>query len=130
VSDVPTGKVKWYDTEKGFGFLATEEGDEVFVHATALPAGVEGLKAGSRVEFGIADGKRGPQALSLRLLDAPPSVVKAARKPAEDMAVILEDLIKLLDGVSNSMRRGRYPDDASSRKIAAMLRKVADDMDA
>jgi len=127
---VPTGKVKWYDTEKGFGFLATEEGDEVFVHATALPAGVEGLKAGSRVEFGIADGKRGPQALSLRLLDAPPSVVKAARKPAEDMAVILEDLIKLLDGVSNSMRRGRYPDDASSRKIAAMLRKVADDMDA
>ena len=127
---MPTGKVKWYDTEKGFGFLATEEGDEVFVHATALPAGVEGLKAGSRVEFGIADGKRGPQALSLRLLDAPPSVVKAARKPAEDMAVILEDLIKLLDGVSNSMRRGRYPDDASSRKIAAMLRKVADDMDA
>ncbi len=127
---MPTGKVKWYDTEKGFGFLATEEGDEVFVHATALPAGVESLKAGSRVEFGIADGKRGPQALSLRLLDAPPSVVKAARKPAEDMAVILEDLIKLLDGVSNSMRRGRYPDDASSRKIAAMLRKVADDMDA
>ena len=127
---MPTGKVKWYDTEKGFGFLATEEGDEVFVHGSALPAGVESLKAGSRVEFGIADGKRGPQALSLRLLDAPPSVVKAARKPAEDMAVILEDLIKLLDGVSNSMRRGRYPDDASSRKIAAMLRKVAEDMDA
>jgi CspA family cold shock protein len=46
------------------------------------------------------------------------------------MAVILEDLIKLLDSVSNSMRRGRYPDDASSRKIAAMLHKVAEDMDA
>lgn len=127
---MPTGKVKWYDNEKGFGFLATEEGDEVFVHASALPAGLETLKPGSRVEFGIADGKRGPQALSIRLLDAPPSVVKAARKPAEDMAVILEDLIKLLDSVSNSMRRGRYPDDASSRKIAAMLRKVAEDMDA
>jgi len=127
---VPTGKVKWYDSEKGFGFLATEEGDEVFVHASALPAGLEALKPGSRVEFGIADGKRGPQALSIRLLDAPPSVAKAARKPAEDMAVILEDLIKLLDGTSNSLRRGRYPDDKHSRQIAMMLRKVADDIDA
>jgi CspA family cold shock protein len=130
VSAVPTGKVKWYDVEKGFGFLATEEGDEVFVHASALPTGLDALKPGSRVEFGIADGKRGPQALSIRLLDAPPSVVKAARKPAEDLAVILEDLIKLLDGTSNSLRRGRYPDDKHSRQIAAMLRKIADDLDA
>ena len=78
----------------------------------------------------MADGKRGPQALSIRVLDAPASVTKAARKPAEDMAVILEDLIKLLDGVSNSLRRGRYPDDKSSRNMAAMLRKVAEDLDA
>jgi CspA family cold shock protein len=127
---VPTGKVKWYDSEKGFGFLATEEGDEVFLHASALPAGVESVKPGTRLEFGVADGKRGPQALSVRLLDAPVSVTKAVRKPAGDMAVLLEDLIKLLDGVSNSLRRGRYPDDKSSRNIAAMLRKVADDLDA
>ena len=126
---MPTGKVKWYDSEKGFGFLATEEGDEVFLHASALPAGVESVKPGTRLEFGVADGKRGPQALSVRLLDAPVSVTKAVRKPADDMAVILEDLIKLLDGVSNSLRRGRYPDDKSSRTIAAMLRKVADDLD-
>ena len=127
---VPTGKVKWYDSEKGFGFLATEDGDEVFVHASSLPAGVEALKPGSKVEFGVADGKRGPQALSIRVLDAPASVAKAARKPADDMAVIVEDLIKLLDGVSNSLRRGRYPDDKSSRNMAAMLRKVAEDLDA
>ena len=127
---VPTGKVKWYDSEKGFGFLATEDGDEVFVHASSLPAGVEALKPGSKVEFGVADGKRGPQALSIRILDAPASVTKAARKPAEDMAVILEDLIKLLDGTSNTLRRGRYPDDKHSRQIAMMLRKVADDLDA
>ena len=127
---MPTGKVKWYDSEKGFGFLATDEGDEVFVHASSLPAGVESLKPGSRVEFGVADGKRGPQALSIRVLDVPASVTKAARKPAEDMAVILEDLIKLLDGTSNSLRRGRYPDDKHSRQIAMMLRKVADDLDA
>ena len=130
---MPTGKIKWYDTEKGFGFLATDEGDEVFVHASSLPSGIDTLKAGTRVEFGVADGKRGPQALSIRVLDAPVSVVKAvaksARKPADDMALILEDLIKLLDNVSNSLRRGRYPDDKSSHNIAAMLHKVADDLD-
>jgi len=100
------------------------------VHASALPAGLEALKPGSKVEFGIADGKRGPQALSIRVLDAPVSVTKTTRKPADDMAVILEDLIKLLDNVSNSLRRGRYPDDKSSKNIAAMMRKVADDLDA
>ena len=57
-------------------------------------------------------------------------MTKAARKPADDMAVILEDLIKLLDGTSNQLRRGRYPEDKHARQLAAMLRKVADDIDA
>ncbi len=59
---MPTGKVKWYDKEKGFGFLAAEDGQEVFLPKTSLPAGVTELKAGTRVEFGVADGRRGAQA--------------------------------------------------------------------
>jgi CspA family cold shock protein len=127
---VPSGKVKWYDTEKGFGFLTSEEGEDVFVHSSALPAGVPALKPGSRVEFGIAEGRRGAQALSVRVLDPLPSVVKSSRKEPEDMTVIVEDLIKLLDGVSNSLRRGRYPERPVARKVAAVLRAVADDLDA
>ena len=50
---MPTGKVKWYDTEKGFGFLSRDDGGDVFVHESALPEGVPALKPGSRVEFGI-----------------------------------------------------------------------------
>jgi len=122
--------VKWFDADKGFGFLANDEGGEVFVHASALPTGTTALKPGTRVEFGIAEGRRGLQALSVRLLDPLPSVVKATRKPTEDMTVIVEDLIKLLDGVSNSLRRGRYPDRSASRKIANLLRAVADDLEA
>lgn len=127
---MPIGKVKWFDTEKGFGFLASEDGQEVFLHASALPAGVKDVKAGTRMEYGIADGRRGPSALSARILDAAPSVVRATRKPAEDMAVITEDLIKLLDGISNGLRKGRYPDRSHASKVAAVLRRVADDLDA
>ncbi|KAA8939186.1 MAG: cold-shock protein [Mycobacterium sp.] len=62
---MPTGKVKWYDPEKGFGFLSQEDGEDVYVRSSALPAGVEVLKAGQRVEFGLVTGRRGPQALRL-----------------------------------------------------------------
>jgi len=126
---VPTGKVKWYDTEKGFGFLQTDEGEEVFLHVSALPAGVTSLKNNTRVEFGVADGKKGLQALSLRVIEAPPSVAKAGRKDAEDLAILLEDVIKLLDGYSNSLRRGRYPDDNQSKKLVTVLRHIADQID-
>ena len=126
---MPTGKVKWFDAERGFGFIASDEGDEVFLHASALPAGAAAPKPGTKVDFGVADGRRGPQALSVKLLDPPPSVAKAQRKPVDDMVVIVEDLIKLLDNVGNSMRRGRYPEKGKATQIAAMLRAVADDLE-
>jgi CspA family cold shock protein len=125
---VPSGLVKWYDVEKKFGFLTSDDGDDVFVHGTSVSSG-EVLKPGQRVEFSVADGKRGLQALKVTVLDAPPSVVKAKRKPAEDMAVIIEDVIKLLDDVSNTLRHGKYPNDAHAAKIASVLRAVAGDLD-
>jgi CspA family cold shock protein len=126
---VPTGKVKWYDNDKGFGFLSRDDGGEVFVHSSALPAGVATLKPGARVEFGIVDGRRGEQALTLTMLEPLPSMTAASRKPADDLAVIVEDLIKLLDGVGNTLRRGRYPDKAAAGRTAAVLRAVASDLE-
>ena len=127
---MPTGKVRFYDEEKGFGFVTTDDGQDVFLHATALPAGTPAPKAGTRLEFGVADGKRGLQALSVRVLEAPVSLAKRARKPADDMAIIVEDLVKLLDGIGGDLRRGRYPSGSHATKVAAVLRKVADELDA
>ncbi|MEP6598494.1 MAG: cold-shock protein [Actinomycetota bacterium] len=126
---MPTGKVKWFNADKGFGFLADDDGEDVFVHRDALPDGVTELKPGQRVEFGIVQGRKGSQALSLRVLDPMPSVVRATRKPADEMAPLVEDLIKMLDTVSNSLRRGRYPERAEARKIATLLRAFADNLD-
>ena len=127
---MPTGKVKFFNPEKGFGFLSNDEGDDVFVHRDALPEGMTELKSGTRVEYGIVSGRKGNQAMQVRVLDPLPSVVRATRKPAEEMAPLVEDLIKLLDHTSNQLRRGRYPDRAESRKIAGLLRAFADNLDA
>ena len=131
---MPSGKVKWFSAEKGFGFLSREDGGDVFVHRDALPAGTTELKPGQRVEFGVAEGRRGEQALSVRVLDPLPSVAQAAaasqRKDPDEMVVIVEDLIKLLDGISDSLHRGRYPDRPVARKVAAVLRAVAGDLEA
>ena len=57
-------------------------------------------------------------------------MVKARRRPADEMAVVVEDLIKVLDKVGNDLRRGRYPEKERSTKYAQLLRAVADDLEA
>ena len=126
---MPTGKVKWYDADKGFGFLTRDDGDDVYVRSSALPAGVSTLKAGTRVEFGVVQGRRGDQALQLRVLDPTPSVAKAKRKKPEEMVRIVEDLIQLLDGVERSYRRGRHPESKTAKQTAALLRRLADELE-
>ena len=135
---MPTGKVKWFNPEKGFGFLSREDGPDVFVHKDALPAGTEELKPGQRVEFGIVAGRRGDQALQVLVLDPLPSVAATvaataaarSRKKPDELIPIIEDLIKLLDDIGEGLRHGRHPDRAESRKVGSVLRAVASDLEA
>jgi len=66
LSEVETGTVKWFSNEKGFGFIARESGDDVFVHYSAITMdGYKSLTEGQKVEFEVVQGPKGAQAANV-----------------------------------------------------------------
>ena len=66
---IETGTVKWFNDEKGFGFIARETGDDVFVHFTAINMeGRRSLQEGQNVSFEVENGEKGPQATNVSLV--------------------------------------------------------------
>lgn len=64
------GKVKWFDSAKGYGFIQSDEGKDIFVHYTGIERdGFKALQQGQEVNFQIAEGKRGPQATKVKVVD-------------------------------------------------------------
>ncbi len=126
---MPTGKIRWFDAGKGYGFITGDSGEDVFLPAAALPASSPNPKRGTKVEFSMADGRKGPQALDVRILEPVLSVVKANRPAPDDMTAIVEDLIKMLDAAGNDLRRHHYPSASESKKLANLLRAVAQSFD-
>jgi CspA family cold shock protein len=67
--EVATGTVKWFNNEKGYGFIAREGGDDVFVHFSNIQAsGYRTLEEGQRVEFDVAPGRKGEEAQNVRVV--------------------------------------------------------------
>ena len=122
---MPTGRVKWFSLEKGFGFIANDEGEDVYLAATSLPEGVATVKPGTKLEFSIADSRKGPQALSVHIIDAPPSLVENSRVNSDDLAAMIEDTIKMLDKVGNGFRHGRHPNAQEADRLGRVLRGIA-----
>jgi CspA family cold shock protein len=122
---MPTGRVKWFSLEKGFGFIANDEGEDVYLAATSLPEGVATVKPGTKLEFSIVDSRKGPQALSVHIIDAPPSLVENSRVNSDDLAAMIEDTIKMLDKVGNGLRHGRHPNAQEADRLGRVLRGIA-----
>ncbi|HEY1486406.1 MAG TPA: cold-shock protein [Micromonosporaceae bacterium] len=127
---MPTGRVKWYDTEKGFGFVTRDDGGDVFVHKAALPSGVTELSPGQRVDFSVVEGRKGNQALSLKVIEAPTSVAELRRRPAEELHGLVEDMIKVIEAkILPDLRRNRYPDKKTAKTVAELMHAVAKELD-
>jgi CspA family cold shock protein len=122
--------VKWYDAEKGYGFVTSDEGGDVFLPRNALPSGVTELKSGQKIEFGLIEGRKGSQALGVSLVDAPPSVTALRRRPAEELHGVIEDMIKVLEAkVQPELRRGRFPDKRTAQKVSQVVHAVARELE-
>ncbi|GAB3647810.1 cold-shock protein [Glycomyces tarimensis] len=132
---MPSGRVKWFDAEKGFGFVSRDDGGkDVFVHRDALPEGVEELAKGQKVEYSIIDTRRGVQAMGVHLVATPQTATAAAapekpKRSPEELNSLLQDMIGVLEQqIMPPLARGRRPDRKTGAKIAEMLRAVADDL--
>ncbi len=127
---MPTGRVKWFSLEKGFGFIASDEGEDVYLAASALPAGATTVKPGTKLEFSVIDSRKGPQAMSVHIVEAPTSLAENARIGNDDLAAIIEDTIKMLDKVGNGLRHGRHPSGAEAERLGRVLRGIASQLEA
>ena len=127
---MPTGRVKWYDAAKGFGFVTSDEGGDVFLPKGALPTGTAELKAGQRLEFGVVDSRKGAQAMGVKVLDAPPSMAQLRRRPADELHGMVEDMIKVIEArIQPDLRRGKYPDKRTAEKVAQLVHAVARELE-
>ena len=128
---VPIGKVKWYDAERGYGFVSNPGNEDCYVSKQVLPDGVEELHQGQRIDFDFAAGRRGPQALRVKILDPP----RVSKKPQhkyepEKLHGMVSDLVTLLESkVQPLLRSGRYPDRKTGHQVAEILRAVAKELD-
>jgi CspA family cold shock protein len=127
---MPSGRVKWFSLEKGFGFISNDEGEDVYLAATSLPEGVATVKPGTKIEFSIIDSRKGPQAMSVRIIDAPVSLAENSRVNSDDLAAMIEDTIKILDKVGNGLRHGRHPSGAEAERLGRVLRGIAGQLEA
>ena len=127
---MPTGRVKWFSLEKGFGFISNDEGEDVYLAATSLPEGVATVKPGTKIEFSIIDSRKGPQAMSVRIIDAPVSLAENSRVNSDDLAAMIEDTIKILDKVGNGLRHGRHPSGTDAERLGRVLRGIASQLEA
>jgi CspA family cold shock protein len=127
---MPAGRVKWFSLEKGFGFISNDEGEDVYLAATSLPEGVATVKPGTKIEFSVIDSRKGPQAMSVRIVDAPVSLAENSRVNSDDLAAMIEDTIKILDKVGNGLRHGRHPSGPEAERLGRVLRGIAGQLEA
>jgi CspA family cold shock protein len=127
---MPSGRVKWFSLEKGFGFISNDEGEDVYLAASSLPEGVATVKPGTKIEFSIIDSRKGPQAMSVRIVDAPVSLAENSRVNSDDLAAMIEDTIKILDKVGNGLRHGRHPSGPDAERLGRVLRGIAGQLEA
>ena len=115
---------------RGFASMSSEKQREI-ASKGGRAAHVKGTAHEWTPDEARSAGRKGAQALQVRLLEAPPAVAAVAKHPhkkPDEMIPIIEDLMKLLDGISDVYRRGKHPEPKEAKQIADLLTAVAKDL--
>ena len=102
---MPQGKVKWFSTEKAFGFIEQENDNDIFVHVTGLADGVTAIDKDMLVEYEVEQGRKGPQATNVRPAAAAPR--RPPRSPRRSRSSEVEETEAGRDRRGDRGRRGR-----------------------
>ena len=103
---------------------------QVYLASSALPEGVSTVKPGTKLEFSVIDSRKGPQAMSVHIVEAPVSLAEGSRANSDDLAAMIEDTIKILDRVGNGLRQGRHPSGPEAERLGRVLRGIATALEA
>ncbi|MEJ4104060.1 cold-shock protein [Corynebacterium bovis] len=126
---MPTGKVKWYDADRGFGFVSNPGDEDVYVGSQVLPDGVTELVPGQRLEYDVATGRRGPQALRVTVLDDGPRRAQHKYRP-DQLHSMVQDTITILENqIQPGFQKGRRPNRGEGHRVAEILRTIARELD-
>lgn len=129
---MPVGKVKFYDADKGFGFVTNPGFDDVHVAKNTLPDGVKELHPGQRIEYDFATDSRGRSSvLRVTFVEPPRQPRKPQHKyePAQLNGMIADVITLLETKVQGGLAKGRYPDRKTAKPIAEILRAIAKELD-
>ena len=103
---MPQGKVKWFSTEKAYGFIEQDNDNDIFVHVTGLAEGVTAIDKDMVVEYEVEQGRKGPQATKVRPVTASAPAAEAPAEAADDDAVDDDD-VEVVEVVEVERSRSR-----------------------
>jgi CspA family cold shock protein len=116
---VPQGKVKWFSTEKAFGFIEQDNDNDIFVHVTGLADGVTAIDKDMLVEYEVEQGRKGPQATNVK-----PASGAAAPAPAAEEEVVEEEVEEAVE-VTETVEVVEIEDEAGDVEIVEIDEEVA-----
>ena len=128
---MPSGRVKWYDAERGFGFVTSTEGEDCFLSSKVLPEGVEELHKGQRIDYDFFTGNKGPQVLRVHHVEPAKNESRKRTYTADQLGSMIADVVTLLENnIQPGLMHNRYPDRKTGRQVAEILRAIAKELDA
>lgn len=127
---MPSGRVKWFEAERGFGFVTSNDGEDAYLSAKVLPKGVTEVHRGQQIDYDYFDGNKGPQVLRVTSLGPSPEATRKRAYSADQLGSMIADVVTLLENnVQPGLMHNRYPDRKTGRQVAEILRAIAKELD-